>query len=231
MKLLIALLIALPAQAHAGACAQPVLAPQVLSDQADPMPTDGGVLVGWQQGGDWQHPPEGDPSLIEGLVFRDGSRRLVKAHATTLAPGLTVYVPKKHRKKLSVRIKGQKLTFTSSRTRFTAPAPVVKSVTWSQQQIQRYGTSTSVDAELDGAPPDDVYAVIVYDATSGTALSWRDIHGLGLTTVTLYTSPGRCGTVPPSMQAPTQGESVQLAWVDRFGRLSPKSSAVTVGPP
>jgi len=104
-------------------------------------------------------------------------------------------------------------------------------VTWAQTQNARWSPTTSVDAELDAAPPDDVYAVIVYDATSGTALSWRDIHGLGLTTVTLYASPGRCNTLPPNMQAPTQGESVQLAWVDRFGRLSPKSSAVTVGPP
>jgi hypothetical protein len=44
--------------------------------------------------------------------------------------------------------------------------------------------------------------------------------------LTVYSSPGRCSSVAPGTQAPSAGQKVEVAWVDRFGRMSPHSAPV-----
>ena len=46
--------------------------------------------------------------------------------------------------------------------------------------------------------------------------------------IVVYDSPGRCGTEPDGLAAPAPGDAVALAWVDAFGRLSPRSAAIVV---
>ena len=59
------------------------------------------------------------------------------------------------------------------------------------------------------------------------AVSWRPVD-VGETDSAVYLSGGRCGRNPPEMRSPREGDSVELRWVDTYGRLSPPSAATTV---
>lgn len=85
-----------------------------------------------------------------------------------------------------------------------------------------------VRATLDFPVPDGVIASIVTWNTDATPAAWAHV-AVGQREIPLYTEPGRCGAVPPGWTAPPEGTLIaRVAWVDRFGQVSPPSDAITV---
>jgi hypothetical protein len=221
-------------EVHAGACARYGVAAELRSIPADPIPPDGGVLVAYGQPTDDQPVVEdGDPSAHREWRFRARSVKGKKLRPTmvTIAPGLSVYRTKQRGKVVLTNRKGKKLgVFTMSRKKapFDAPAPVLKSVVINRYSSSRGGTSVGAIATLDAVPPAGAYAIVVYDTASGTARSWGLTGDNTSAVLGVYSSPGRCSQNPPGMEAPSAGQSIEVAWVDSFGRISPHSNAVTV---
>lgn len=215
-------LAAVPVDAHAK-CAMPRLEPQVLTHAADAIPPGGGVLVGWTTSRDWDKPrAEGDPAVNKTWRFTL-RRRLIATTVKPLAPGLAVYAPRKRiGAKLTLASAGS-FTFTKRKATFDAAAPVVKAVRTTIEDKGRW-RSTSTVVELDAAPPSDAVGLIVYGAGQGP-ITWA-VADASSTTITVFEDSGRCDVHPPAMRAPAVGEKVEAAWVDRFGRLTVRSSAV-----
>ncbi len=220
--------------AHAGACARMGLDGVVVTHPADTLPADGGVLVAWEMArdGNGSGLGSGDPTAHADWRFRVKKKSLTPT-VKTLAPGLSVYLAPRGVKKGKLQLvdgSGKKLgNFTvgaASKLALAAPKPT--GATTISIPSYRSANITQVDATLDAAPPSSAYGVIVYDAQSGDVLTWDTVTGVTDKSIHLYTSPGRCGSQPAGMQAPYQGQAIQLAWVDHFGRIGPKSASVTV---
>jgi hypothetical protein len=236
MKRLVLVLALLPGIAvgdeiAAGDCAPVGLDASLLTHGGDVLPADGGVLVGWQRAGDWQSTHEGDPADHPEWRFKVG-KKSIKPKRTQLAPGLVRYdVPTKvKRTKRGTKVKLAELPVFVARKKakspkFRAAAPVVTAVATTTYRGRRE-ERTIVTAVLDAAPPDDAYGLIVYE--DGHAVSWVAVFGSAMSRFEIYESPGGCALNPPGMRAPLIGGEVTFAWVDSYGRLSPRSSSVTV---
>jgi hypothetical protein len=219
-------------------CAMAVLQHVVITHARDEIPAGGGVLVGWQESRDYDAGVRnGDPAMNKAWKFRIRKRNLA-AKATQLAPGLVVYAPLKLPKGRQTGVqligaKGVKLGTYIFGARKKVPlltdAPSVKKLTVTHTQDFR-STKTDGVVELDAPPPKGAYGLILYESSSSgaTAIAWNQIIDSTATTITVYDGPGRCGAEPDTMRAPAGGAVVELAWVDRFGRLSPRSQQVTV---
>lgn len=213
-----ALLAPAPARAK---CAMPILEAQVLTHAGDPIPTDGGVLVGWTTSTDWEKPRRADDPALGGwkLAWR---KRAVPTRVTSLAPGLAVYAPKKQtRGKLALGSFGT-FRFGEAGSSHGLAAPVVKEVRTTDTPRGRW-RSVVTDVTLDAAPPAAAHALIVY--VGDAAVTWAPLAG-ATTTVRAFDDDGRCEVHPPGMRAVRAGEDVSVAFVDRFGRVGPRSAVV-----
>ena len=47
-----------------------------------------------------------------------------------------------------------------------------------------------------------------------------------LTTLDVFQDAGHCGSVVDGGRPPNAGETITFAWVDAFGRVSPKSAPI-----
>lgn len=219
-------------------CAMAVLQHVVITHPGDEIPAGGGVLVGWQESRDHDAGVRGgDPAMNKGWKFRIRKRNLA-AKATQLAPGLVVYTPLKLPKSRQTGVqligaKGAKLGTYTFGARKKVPlmtdAPSVTKLTVTHTKDFRSAKTDGV-VELDAPPPEGAYGLVLYESTASgaTAIAWNPIIDSTATTITVYDGPGRCGAEPDAMRAPAGGAVVELAWVDRFGRLSPRSKQVTV---
>lgn len=222
-------------------CAMAVMQHVVVTHAADEIPAGGGVLIGWEQSREYEAGARsGDPAMNKGWKFRVRKRNLA-AKATQLAPGLVVYTPLRLAKGRQAGVqligaKGVKIgTFTfgsktsKKATRAITDAPSPRSL---KVIHSRDGRSMKTDGvvELDTAPPKGAYGLILYEVTASgaTAIAWNLVIDSAATTITVYDGPGRCGAEPDTARAPAGGAVVELAWVDRFGRVSPRSKQVTV---
>jgi hypothetical protein len=218
---------------HAGACARYGIAAELRTLPAETIPPDGGVLVGYGQPTEDQPAVEqADPSAHPEWRFRVKTSKGKKVRPTlvTIAPGLSVYRTKTRGKVVLTDGKGKKLgAFTISRKKaaFAATAPVLKKVEIMRYSSSRGGTSVGADATFDGKPPAGAYAVVVYDSASGNAMSWALTGDNSSSALGIYSSPGRCSSIPPGTEQPSAGQKLEVAWVDHFGRISPHSNVVT----
>jgi hypothetical protein len=226
--IVLALVAAFARDAHAGACMMPGFAPEVLTHSGDPLPVDGGVLVGLTTGNTYARDGT-DPSQQASWRFRVGKRE-VKPVMTALAPGLAVYaVPKRKKGKVTLLDQDRKKrgTYTAgAKQKLALAAPVIASMAVSQWNEYRGGTGMSVTVTLDAAPPADAYGLIAY--TGDQALTYAVVTGVTTPDVMLYRSPGRCGMQAPGTQVPSPGTTITLAWVDHVGRVSARSATFTV---
>jgi hypothetical protein len=229
-------LVLAPLQADAK-CAMALLDHVVVAHAGDVIPAGGGVLVGWQESRDYDAglSGSGDPAMNPGWKFRVRKRNLA-ARATQLAPGLVVYTPVRLPKGRQIGVqligaKGVRIgTFKfGKKTPGITEAPSPKTLTVTHRQNFR-STKTDGVVELDAPPPKGAYGLVMYEVTASgaPAIAWGPVMDSAATTITVYDGPGRCGTEPDGMRAPAGGAVVELAWVDRFGRLSPRSAQVTV---
>jgi hypothetical protein len=223
-------------------CAMPLLAHQIVTHAADEIPAGGGVLVGWTTSTDWD---SGDRDSTDPAARAGWRLRLKKTRVATtmeqLAPGLARYAPAKLPKPAKkgkpqrydlLGDKGKKLgSFTFGRKKLPelGPAPGVASVDVTRTSRGR-GTQVRATVTLDAAPPADAHALVVRTA-GGDAFAWGPIVDRAASTITVFDDDGRCEVHPPGMRAPGDGEQVEAFWVDRFGRKSPASAAVTARAP
>jgi hypothetical protein len=200
---------------------------QIIANQADPIPAGGGILVGYTQGQGFEGT---DPSSHAEWKLKVKKKR-VRVTLTTLAPGLTVYRARAKTKGKATLVDGhgKKLgtyAFTGKKQPFSVAAPGVQSLTTTTTTGSRGGPYTHSMITLDAKPPAGAYALIIYDGA--TALTWAFVEGVEQTAFNVYGSPGRCGAQPAGMTAPYAAQNIEAAWVDRFGRLSPRSAAIAV---
>jgi hypothetical protein len=195
------------------------------------------VLVGWASevyDDAHEHVDHRDPSDQPSWVG-DARGRKIALTRRPLAPGLSVY--SFGTVKGPVTLKDDRGaahgTFTASAAgKVAMAAPAVRAVTLSSSKEFR-GERRHAVAELGAAPPPEAVAVIVYHAGKGKELgapmtfaTLPDTHDK-LTSLEVFQDVTRCGGIPDGSTAPTAGATLQLAWVDAFGRLSPLSPIVT----
>jgi hypothetical protein len=231
-------LAAAPAQAK---CARVLLVPQVLTHPGDPIPKNGGILVGWDEttDGSAERYEGHDPAVNPDWIVMTGPRRQ-RPKIEVLAPGLAVYrarpVAGGRGRSLVLREGGAKLgtwTATTKTAAKLATAPRARAITTTTTQSTggrgpREITVTSL--ALDAPAPTSAAAVIAYRVVAGqaTPIAWARVAPGRPDPIELYSSPGRCSSEPDGLIAPQPGEQVALAWVDSVGNLSPRSAPIAV---
>jgi len=222
-------------------CAPTLLAPQLLTHPADTIPAGGGVLVGYihSRDDDAAAARGADPAVNADWKMTVAKRR-VAPRIEVLAPGLAVYRPGAIRgarpTALTLRDgKGKKLGAFSARGRaaaFALSAPTVTSATTVTTTVDygRYQGTKEIATVVVDAIPRGAVALIAY-RTSGTtpvAIAWARVEASSKPAIEIYATPGRCGTEPDGLSAPTTGESIVVAWVDQFGQRTSMSAPVRV---
>ncbi|MBK7074468.1 MAG: hypothetical protein IPH44_19440 [Myxococcales bacterium] len=222
-------------------CARVLLAPQLITHAADPIPAGGGVLIGFTETTDDSAETFAghDPAMNADWTLVVGKRK-TRPRLEQLAPGLAVYRPGALRGTRPTQVvlrdgKGAKVGAFSASSRADAaslPAPSVKRVTSTavaQDKGRWRGTVTTTVVEVDQIP-DRAAALIAYrqDGNNTTALTWARVAVGSSPAIEIYASPGKCGTEPEGLTAPAPGVTVVLAWVDQFGRRSPLSTPSVV---
>ncbi len=227
LTLLVVASLLAPVAPAAAKCAPQVVTHQLVGHPADPIPSGGGVLVGWDSVNyNDATEVEGDPAARAGWRFKLGKKRVATV-MTRLAPGLAVYRPKKVTRGKRYTLFGDNsarlgtFKFGGKRAKAMA-APDVTSVITSEEPHGR-GMARSTTVTLGSAPPADAHGILVRVA-GGEVFTWGPIVDRAALTITVYYHDGRCGRLPPDMRASNAGESVELLWVDRFGNLSPASN-------
>lgn len=225
--LLLVALTLLPTPADAS-CAFVGMIPNVLTRRDTKLPADGGVLVGWTSGNDNDgEPSSADPSEVQWTATNGKAK--VKLTRTQLAPGLSVYRPPANVTAFKLAGKTKEHgSFTQEATSAPTamPAPAPKAITSKTTEGFRSMTTTTT-LKLSTAAPADAVAIIAYDDTGKPLLysSLADTHDKILE-FEIQQTGGHCGTPHPSGEGSLAGK-ITFAYVDAFGRLSPKSKPVT----
>jgi hypothetical protein len=108
--------------------------------------------------------------------------------------------------------------------------PAVRAVHKLASQAPMEGAMfVAVEAEVTSVPEWAV-GVILFGRHGKitTALAFQRIYDTSDTKVYVYSDPLPCTENPAGMAAPSIGDSVQIAWVDRYGRKSSLSNEATV---
>ena len=149
-----------------------------------------------------------------------------------IAPGVRVLVLRRRISgtlRTEVRSDGRVSTFTqnSAETPNLAP-PVAISIKKAIDQRPGHRAYVSVAAELQVPPPSGAVGVVSYRVVSRTRtpISYAPVGTDD--ELQLYADAGPCAYNPPGMEAPALGDTIAIAWVDAFGRVSAPSGAVRV---
>jgi hypothetical protein len=198
-----------------------------LKNSGEPLSPGGGVVVAAKftpEGGCFDDacnlpPPGTDPTLEAAWHFEINDKQ-VEAVRTPLAPGLTLYEAPKGVSKFRIQGTHENTPIDVGGNKPTLDAPKIKRVFQVKEKRQLGGSFSSVIV-LDNDRQRDTLALIVY-GSDGKARDWvpaphKDIAAdFGHERDTCeYEYPGHVVT--------QVGDKVRFAWVDRSGRLSPKS--------
>jgi hypothetical protein len=217
----------LPTPADAS-CAYVGMMPNLLTRRDTKLPADGGVLVGYTYGNDNDGEAGGaDPSDVKWTATNGKAK--VTLTRTELAPGLSVYRPPANVSAFKLAGKTQQhgsYTHETTSTPTALAAPVAKAITSKTTEGFRSMTTTT-KLKLSTAAPADAVAIIAYDDAGKPLLyaTLADTHDKILE-FEIYESGGHCGTPHPTAEGSLAGK-ITFAYVDAFGRLSPKSKPVT----
>lgn len=214
-----AVVIATAAPARAGDCGirNPDLT--IETPEGATLPSDGHVLVAQDS-----HLPTMIAGPLDKWRLVDRGRRVAPT-LRHLAPGLTAIVGAGDR--LENHVRGGKLrAFTRSKTPGpTLTAPSAKQVTHVHTASRRRSRMT-VDVEL-ARPATAAQFLVMLDKDGKVARSFgRTV--VGSTRVVVYLA-GECMMQPDGTLSTKAGDEVTLAWVDPFGRMSPRSPVYKVG--
>jgi len=199
-----------------------------------------GAIVGWTAttDGKAERFVGHDPAVNADWGFLVRKRKL-RPVVDQLAPGLAVYRAGTATGAVILReADGTRVgafTVVADKKPWRVAAPQVTAVTSisamrDHGRYQAMGTLATV--AFAGAIPADAAAVIVYrvegdKAPTATPITWARVNG-ATGPVTIYVTPGRCGSEPTGLMPPAPGQRVVLAWVDAFGRVSPRSAPIKV---
>ena len=165
-------------------------------------------------------PPAGtDPTLAASWHFEINDKQ-VEAVRTPLAPGLTLYETPKGVTKFRIQGEHENTEIKVGGNNPILAAPVVKRVFQVKEKRQLGGTFSSV-VLLDKNRPPDALALIVY-GSDGKARDWVPAPSGGVATDFGH-DRDTCEYEYPGHVISQVGDKVRFAWVDRSGRLSPKS--------
>lgn len=213
-----------PRLAAAGACRPSTITAAPLAAEAAIAP-DGGALIGWDDVAAADAPPL---DKLDAWKFTAGTAT-VGTTRTVLAPGLVRFAPDAPATgALGLADDGGTLRVAVTPAA-TVPAPLAApraSVRTRTFNRGRYGVGAETTARLVRIP-DLAVAVVMYPAGEDVATGWARVGSAK--TISLVATPGRCRQSPDGMLIPEPGTRVQLAWVDRLGRLSPRSKPIRVG--
>jgi hypothetical protein len=240
---------------EAGPCAPMGWHPYLWTPDAPALPPDGALLVSLEAGGPGAGSANTDYFPSE-ITLRD-DRGVVPFTTSNAAPTVRLLRPNRAaRGALSVAGVGRSFqhpvvaggpalrVLFDGAARPAPAAPALASVTVRRaQDLASLAAAASplgrtqgppppsYLALLNGPPPADAAFLVVAMATRPAGRPFEGFCGgfsvAGQNMVTVFAPRGRCG--PPMLGSPpSQGASVVAAWIDRYGRLSPPSAAVTV---
>ncbi|MFT3693946.1 MAG: hypothetical protein QM831_12445 [Kofleriaceae bacterium] len=202
-------------------CARPIIGSEIVSTRDTHIPADGGVLIAAGHTDEANASPKfDDPTDVEWTA--NGK----KLDRTVLAPGLAVL---KGGGNFTIKSKsGAALgTFTHDGKQASLAAPKIASAKVVTSREVRWQTTTGT-VTLKSAAPAEAVAIIVYDADKAISFGrLADTHDKDLSIV-IYQEGGHCGIGIPGQGTLLLSQKVTFAYVDAFGRVSPKSAAVTV---
>jgi hypothetical protein len=204
-------------------CAMQHQKPVVLTKEVAVPADGGGIVVGTAS------VPYDDPDLGEALQKSWGfvtGRDLMQPVVKVLAPGLVVYGVQPKGRTTGELTDGKatiaKLTVTKDKVAKLA-APTVKEIRQDTIMDRRWSPTTTVS--LASPVPADAIAIVLFDARS-KARSWHAVTA-GANDAIAY-ERRRCQTVPNGTVESEIGDKVSVAWVDRYGRMSPPSKLATI---
>lgn len=202
-------------------CARPMERSEVLNDNAT-TPADGGLVVATSFG----IADQATAPLTPKWTFKVGATD-TKPVLKTLAPGLVVFILPPGATAAELNDGAATRGHVSRATTKAAPvaAPKVKAIKHTMVTAMRGNTNITTVTIIDGVP-DDVIAMVVLDAKTGTARSFGTASP-GSPTVNVYVQ-GRCSALPNNTTITKAGDRVVLRWVDKLGRLSPATKAIKV---
>ena len=210
--------------------------PEILQRSNSVLPGGAGVVVrsGYEMAGTTRS--DVDASLQPTWQFVRSTRRGAAKIATTmepLAPGLTRYLPAGGTGTIAVTVatKLHRVTLTPASTKqpispLLAPTPT--SIVMQLSPVRGGGRPAAVATAMLSAPrPPSVVAVIVYgidDKGAATPRSYMKVYDDALAMPVYTFSTRNCEPPVPSTIASNIGDHVALAWVDKLGRVSPRSA-------
>lgn len=155
----------------------------------------------------------------------------IEVAKTGIAPGLFVVAPKTAvTGKVTVTDPAgetHEITFTSDALPSALPAPRVTAIKRRTTKASRMQNATAkATAKLRGEPPDDAYALIAY--VGNQPVAWGSASAWDEGGIQIFHDDTPCWAEPNDAAAPRAGTKVQLAWLDRYGRLSKRSAAIAI---
>lgn len=209
-------------QEEAGAsCSPPTFAAQLMTPMTDRTPRDASLVVGLF--------PGGAAAALPTLTLERG-RRTVALRSEPIAPGLYRVTPDVRRISGRYRMTGvagdPEVLF---RRAALPPAPTRPQL----EAVERYivasdGTPrTELRARFGFPVPSGVVAVLSYYGDDATP----DLFARAMperTELVLWSSSGRCPSLPEGASAPPESGTLRVAFVDQYGQLSQPSEPASL---
>jgi hypothetical protein len=206
-------------------CAVQGLVPRVLTPTSARIPRDGGALVvGLVSGQENQEMPTG-LELLRG-------RRTQGLAAQTLAPGLVRFaaVSRLLPGSWTVPALGRDAAWAIGRE--PMPGVPTRPSVIELRRLEATGMSarrtprTEVRATLEFPVPEGIVAVVTHWGEAGAPAAWMPAI-VGQREIVIWQEAARCQVEAPGTVPPPEGEGAvgRIAFVDRFGQMSPPSAA------
>lgn len=175
------------------------------------------------------------PTWTFKLAKGKGKAANVATTMEVLAPGLTRYLPTAGKGTLEVTVDGVTHAITipypiAKRPVQKLDAPVVQQLVLTNAPSRR-GTNYMLHAVLTTERPADVVAVILYGIDSkgvATPRSFASPLNNGLNILIHVNGPNICEPPIPGTIDSKLGDTLALAWVDKLGRVSPRSAPLKI---